>query len=127
MSESNKKVLIIDDDHALTHALSLKLEKEGFLVDVAYSGEEGLEHIASFQPDLVLLDIVMPKLSGTSMLEKYVASAPNHTTKFIILTNDNNTETLSEIFSIEVTDFVAKVETPIDDVVALVKNRLKTA
>jgi DNA-binding response OmpR family regulator len=119
-----KKVLIIDDNHAVTHALSLKLKQEGIVVDTAFSGEEGLQHIASFSPDLVLLDIIMPELSGTSMLEKYKTSAPESKTKFIILTNDDSVKTLSEVLSIEVTDFVSKAETPIDEVVKLVKSRL---
>jgi DNA-binding response OmpR family regulator len=120
----HKKVLIIDDDQALGRALTLKLEQEGLEVDVAFTGEEGLEHIASFKPDLVLLDIIMPTLSGTDMLERYKASASDRKVKFIILTNDDNIKTLSEILSIEVTDFVSKIETPIDEVIALVKNRL---
>jgi CheY-like chemotaxis protein len=62
---SNKqKILIVDDNHALVLAAKLVLEKNGFEAIIAYDGTEGLEKARKEKPDLVILDINMPKMNG---------------------------------------------------------------
>jgi len=119
-----KKVLIVDDNPSLCDALEFKLNKEGFSTDVAHTGEEGLVQIEAFAPDLVLLDITMPQLSGLELLMRFNRQPHSKKTKFIILTNHVDTKTLSDVFMYEVTDFIDKAATPIENVVTLVKQRL---
>ncbi len=71
-NETNKKVkiLIIEDEASLVDLLLSKLKKEGFEVDSALDGESGYNKISTFKPDLILLDIVMPKMDGYEVLEK---------------------------------------------------------
>ncbi len=59
-----KKVLIVDDEVNIVTALEFLLQKSGYEVLVAQNGEEALERVASFAPDLVLLDVMMPRISG---------------------------------------------------------------
>lgn len=69
--EKNKEnILIVEDETALSSVLKSKLEKEGYTVKVAEDGEEGYEKIKEWKPDLILLDIVMPKMDGYRVLEK---------------------------------------------------------
>ncbi len=63
------KILLIEDDTFFRGFYSTKLKEKGIEIDVAADGEEGLQKIASFHPDLVLLDIIMPKKDGFEVLE----------------------------------------------------------
>ena len=61
---SNPRILVVDDDQVIQQLLKVNLELEGYAVEVASDGEEALVLFDRFQPDLVLLDIMMPKLDG---------------------------------------------------------------
>lgn len=63
------KVLIVDDEPNIVISLEFLMRKEGFEVDIAADGEEALAKVASFAPDLVLLDVMMPKKSGFEVCE----------------------------------------------------------
>ena len=64
------KILIVEDDKELAHIMELELNHEGFSVVLANNGREGLEKIQSEKPELVLLDVMLPKLSGLEVLRK---------------------------------------------------------
>ena len=65
-----KRILIIEDEESLVDLLTAKLNKEGYSVEFAYDGEAGYNKIKETKPDLILLDIVMPKMDGYEVLEK---------------------------------------------------------
>ena len=65
-----KKILIVEDEQFLLDMYKIKLEREGFVVVTAFDGEEGLKVTRKEKPDLILLEIVMPKLDGYKFLEK---------------------------------------------------------
>jgi DNA-binding response OmpR family regulator len=60
----NARILVVDDDQVIQQLLKVNLELEGYAVDVAEDGEEALEMFDARQPDLILLDIMMPRLDG---------------------------------------------------------------
>jgi DNA-binding response OmpR family regulator len=64
-----KKILIVDDEPNIVISLEFLMQKEGFEVAVAVDGEEALAKVASFNPDLLLLDVMMPKKSGFEVCE----------------------------------------------------------
>jgi len=64
------KILIIEDEEIITNLLQKKLEQEGYDVEVARDGEEGLRLIREIWPDLILLDIIVPKISGLWVMEE---------------------------------------------------------
>src|SRR4030042_3872549 len=70
MVNLGKKILLIEDEEIITDLLKRKLTKEGYRVDVARDGEQGLEKMRNDKPDLVLLDIIMPKLGGFEVMER---------------------------------------------------------
>lgn len=61
---NRKKILIVDDEAQLVDLIKMRLEKENFEVSVAYDGEEGLQKARSIKPDLIILDIMLPKVDG---------------------------------------------------------------
>lgn len=61
---NDKKILIVDDEKAIVDILKFNLEKEGFTTTVAYDGEEAIKIALSVNPDLILLDLMLPKIDG---------------------------------------------------------------
>lgn len=93
-----KRILIVEDDEFLRDVYFDSLAQSGFEVEKAIDGEEGLKKMQEKDWDLVLLDIVMPKLSGFDVLKNYKASAPKNTIKKVIfLTNIDKQEELNQI------------------------------
>lgn len=88
----SKKILIVEDDAFLRQIYLDTLLSEGYLADVAVDGEEGFTKIKQGPYDLILVDVMMPKLNGFEMLEKLKADAEYKTTNQIIifLTNLDN-------------------------------------
>lgn len=66
----NKKILVVDDEKPISDIIQFNLIKEGFDVEVAYDGEEALKKAYQYQPDLVLLDVMLPKLDGFQVCRK---------------------------------------------------------
>ena len=66
----SNKVLVIDDERAIADIIKFNLEKEGYTVDTAYDGQEGVDKINKWEPDLVILDIMMPKKDGFQVLKE---------------------------------------------------------
>jgi len=65
-----RKMLIVEDDENISELITLYMEREGFTVDTAYNGEAALSHFKSFAPDIILLDIMLPKLDGWAVLRE---------------------------------------------------------
>ena len=84
-----QKVLIVEDDGNIAELLHLYLEKEGFETKVAKDGGKGVEYFRSFQPDLVLLDIMLPIMDGWTVLKKIREEG---STPVIMLTAKGETE-----------------------------------
>lgn len=81
-----KKILIVDDEANIVISLEFLMKKEGFHVAVANDGEEALAQIDSFAPDLILLDVMMPKKSGYEVCEAVRRNPERAETKIVMLT-----------------------------------------
>jgi DNA-binding response OmpR family regulator len=82
----NKKILIVDDEPNILMSLEYLMKKEGFDVDVATDGDAALAKAASFHPDLMLLDVTMPKRNGFEVCEALRADAGHDALKIVLLT-----------------------------------------
>ena len=71
----SKRVLIVDDEVNIVISLEFLLEQAGYHVRVAHNGEDGLEKIATFEPDLVLLDVMMPRMNGCEVCSRVCENA----------------------------------------------------
>lgn len=74
--DQQKVVLIVDDDQALAEVYRARLEIEGYEVVIKYDGEEALQYLASNEPDVMILDCLMPKFGGLGVLEAYRNDKP---------------------------------------------------
>lgn len=120
-----KKILIVEDERSLLEALTKKFETENFTVLQAKNGIEGLEVALSEHPDIILLDIVMPKMDGISMLEKLRGDEWGKDARVIILSNLSDAAKVSEAAKQGSFDYLVKTDWHIDDVVKKVNERLK--
>lgn len=82
-----KKILIVEDDRTLLKALKIKFGSQGFEVLEAFDGEEGLKLASTEKPDLILLDILMPKMNGNEMIDKLRELMLDKLPPVVILTN----------------------------------------
>jgi|SaaInl7_200m_RNA_FD_contig_51_855029_length_727_multi_4_in_0_out_0_2 DNA-binding response OmpR family regulator len=109
-----KKILIIDDENDMRVYLSTLFRKAGYEVDVAVNGEEGLETARTIQPDLITLDVLMPKKSGVKAYRELRTNSTTSSVPIIILTGLAQQE---DFFGDELGDVPkpnAIVEKPID-------------
>jgi two-component system, OmpR family, alkaline phosphatase synthesis response regulator PhoP len=124
MSEIKKKILIAEDDSMLRNIMVEKLTKEGFEVIPAEDGEEALQKALSLLPDLILLDILMPKMDGVTMLKKLREDKKSVGTPVILLTNLTYGPQIDEAIKHGVQDFMIKTNWKLDDVVKKIKQKL---
>lgn len=120
----SKKVLVVEDDGSVLSILTNALGKQGFIMLGARNGEEGLEVALRERPDLILLDIIMPKMDGKTMLKRLRQDPWGQQVPVIILTNLNQADQVSMALENEVFDFFVKANTGLDDVVDKVKEKL---
>ena len=123
-NEKLKRILIVEDEEALSKAMSLKLTKEGFEVSVAYNGEDGLKLIESEKIDLILLDILLPKMNGIEFLKKLRENDTYKDIQTIILSAASDMEKIADAMEGGVYIYLVKDKTKMDDLVNMVKEKL---
>ncbi|MBI3627433.1 MAG: response regulator transcription factor [Candidatus Sungbacteria bacterium] len=124
MSEGKKKILIIDDDPYILEMYLLKFKESGFEVETGANGKEALEKVTSFQPDLMLLDIVMPVYDGFEVLKRMQDSSLLPGTKVIILSNLGQREDVERGMGLGAMDYIIKAHFTPSEVVTKVKSLL---
>jgi CheY-like chemotaxis protein len=120
-----KKILIIDDEVFLANVLSEQLAQEGYVCDIAGDGREGLEKSLSINPDLIILDLIMPVMDGFTMIERLRADNRGKKIPVIVLSNINNAKTVEEMRSKGAQEYLVKVNNSLTDIVAAVSKLLK--
>ncbi len=120
-----KKILIVDDELYLRELYQEILAGAGYSVDVAVDGEDGLKKIVDTQYDLVLLDVMMPKLDGIGVLTKLAEQQLAHPKPIIILwTNLSHDPVIKDALAKGAKTFLVKADLTPDQIVAEVKKYL---
>ena len=119
---ASKKILIIEDEAALAEVLEAKLNKEKYQVEVAFNGEEGFEKIKSYKPDLILLDIVMPKMNGYEVLEKM--NENKITIPVIVISNSGQPVEIEKTTKLGAVDHLIKTKFDPAEVISKINNFL---
>lgn len=122
--KQDKKILIVEDDSVLLWTLVKKFKLEGFDVTKAKDGEEGLKAALKIKPDLILLDIIMPKMDGVTVLKKLQQDSYAKNIPVIMLTNLNDEIEVMKSVKSGKYDFLIKSNYDINKVVAKVRERL---
>ncbi len=122
MANNEKKVLIVEDHGPIRQALAEKLVHEGMVALEAKDGEEGLATALKEKPDLILLDIIMPRMGGMAMLEELRKDDWGKKVPVIILSNlSPDDKIMREVVETEPVYYLVKADWKIEDVVAKIK------
>ncbi len=119
------KILLIEDEPSLIKAYSTVLIKEKFLVEVAEDGEEGLEKAVSFKPDLILLDMLMPKMNGLEFLTKFNKNKNYPDVKIIVFSNFSTPEKIEQALELGATTYKTKAFFSPKEIIELIRETLK--
>jgi len=103
-----KKILIIEDDEFLLRMYTTKLTMEGYKVISASDGEKGLRLAIKEQPDLILLDLLLPKKDGFEVLKDLKAKVETKGIPVLVLTNLGQKQDIDRCFALGVTDYLIK-------------------
>jgi DNA-binding response OmpR family regulator len=124
MSTHTKTILIIEDEKDLQEALHTTLTYEGFEVLTASDGEEGLRVAEESAPDLILLDITMPKLDGIQVLTAMRRTDWGKHMKVIVMTALDDLSKVAEVMDAGGDEYMVKTQVSLSDIVKKVKTRL---
>ena len=118
-----KKVLVVEDDKDFLWLLRQSFDAKDFYVFYAVDGEEGLEMAKKEKPDLILIDILLPKMDGIAMAKKIKEAGIS--AQMIFLTNLKDPLHISEVMNVAVgADYIVKSDMHIDAIIERVKNKL---
>lgn len=119
------KVLIIDDDEALSVVFETALQKNGLETVFALNGKSGIDKARSEKPDIILLDQVLPDISGNEVLKTLKMDAQTRNVPVLILSNFSQEELVKEAINNGAMDYIFKYQVEPADLVAKVKQALK--
>lgn len=120
----SKKILIIEDEATLQKALMDFLTQEQFEVLSALDGERGLELALSGNPDLILLDIILPKKDGYEVLEELKRNEKTKNIPVILLTNLESSEDIQKAFEKGAKTYLVKSDYKLQDILGKIKENL---
>lgn len=119
-----KKILLVEDDDALANVYITRLEAEGFHIRRVSNGEDALASALEYKPDMVLLDVMMPKVSGFEVLDILRNTPQTANVKVIILTALSQESDRQRAESFGADDYMVKSQVVIADVIDRIKHHL---
>jgi two-component system alkaline phosphatase synthesis response regulator PhoP len=121
-----KKILIIEDEKILLALLDKKLRELGYETSLAEDGEEGIKRLDQDNPDLILLDIIMPKMGGFEVLEAMQKNPEWKKVPVIIISNSGQPVEISRALDLGVKDYLIKTQFDPKEVIEKVQKQLGT-
>jgi len=115
------KILVVEDDKFLSNVYRIKLQKVGFDVVIAIDGAEALEKIKSENFDLVILDLIIPKMDGFTVLSEIKSQEKYKKLPILVSSNLGQMEDINRAIKLGATDFVVKSDTSLDALVEKIK------
>ena len=123
--EVAKKVLIVEDDSILQKAMQEFLIADGFEVSVASDGEEGLRFARAKNPDLILLDIILPKINGFEVLKELKGDLQTQKVPIILLTNLGGMDDVEKALELGASTYLVKSDYGLGEIAQKIKETLK--
>lgn len=118
------KILVVEDDKFLANAYRVKLNKSGFDIKIARDGEEAIRMLSDFVPDLILLDLVLPKKDGFSVLKELKQNEKWKNIPVIIASNLGQKEDIDRGMSLGATDYIVKSDLSLKDLIDKINSSL---
>ncbi len=120
------KILVVEDEAFLLQALTDKLKKAGYEVESGVDGAEGLLKVKKFKPDLLLLDLLMPKKNGHEVLKEVKASEETKDMPVIILSNFGDKAEIKKAMDEGARDYFVKANLSLDDLLVRIRECIKS-
>jgi len=114
MAVSGKRILLVEDDRFLRRACEAGLERQGFTLITAADGEEGLRLARTEAPDLILLDILMPKMSGIEVLRALKADEGTRNIPVLVLSNSSQEDSMQQAMTLGALGYLVKANLSLD-------------
>ena len=124
MAEGVKKVMIVEDDRFLSFLLKSRLEKDGFTVEQVFDGEEAVQKLKQDVPDLIILDLIMPKVTGFEVLKTVSVNPELAKIPVVIVSNLAQDSDIEKARELGAKEYYVKVKVSIDDLVGRIKTLL---
>ena len=118
-------VLIVEDNDVLNHAYQVILEKNGHKVEACFNGREALDRLEKFQPEVILLDLIMPKMNGIEFLKNYDVLKEHKDVKVVVLTNVGKDKEIKEAMDLGAYKYILKAHAGPMDLASLVSQITK--
>ena len=119
------KILFIEDEISLQTTLGGALKEAGFEIENAYDGEAGLKAAQTSKPDLILLDLILPKMDGFQVLKDLKSGAGTKDIPVIVLTNLESADDVGKVIALGATTYLVKSNYELGDIVTKIKEILK--
>ncbi len=122
-----KKLLVVEDEQFLLNAYQLKFAKAGFEVKTAMDGNEAIQALRTFIPDLILLDLLLPKKDGFTFLEEIKRVKEWKHIPVIVVSNLSQEEDIQKGLQLGAVDFVVKPDITLNDIIDKINSTLNTS
>ena len=119
------KILVAEDDKFLANAYRVKLSKAGYEIKIASDGQEAIDSLETFTPDVILLDLIMPVKDGFAVLEELKRNDKWKNIPVIVASNLGQKEDIAKSMALGAADYIVKSQIPINDVLVKINNIFK--
>ena len=124
MAKNTPNILIIEDDSALNQAYETILNRAGYNVQTAFDGEEALDVVKDYEPDIIFLDLRMPTLDGIGFLRAYQPVANHKNVKIIIFSNYDMQQEIDEAYDLGADRYVLKAWASPKELIKIVEDTM---
>lgn len=121
---NGQHILIVEDESSLARVLADELRDQGFTVSTASNGMEGLSVALTEHPDLIFVDVVMPRMDGLTMIKALRRDSWGKRVGIVILTNVSNASQIDESFDRGVYEYIVKADFELNDIIRIAKEKL---
>jgi DNA-binding response OmpR family regulator len=122
MADEAKKVMLVEDDRFLSSLIKARLEKDGIVVQQAFDGDDAIKRLPDEKPDLVILDLIMPKTNGFDVLKAISMTPGIETTPVVIVSNLAQDSDIEKARQLGAKEYFVKVKISIDDLIGKIEN-----
>jgi DNA-binding response OmpR family regulator len=119
-----KKILIVEDDNILSMAITTALAKKGYETLIAIDGDDALAKVKNFEPDLILLDLILPKKSGEEVLAEIMKNEKTKNIPVLVATVQSENETISRCVELGARGYFIKAHYTLDEIADKIKQVL---